>query len=133
MSFLDNLENNLKALENREERDPAKLQRDREQREADKKAAELRAPHAEALKSSAFTNELLTECRLLGQKQKMLVRFTWLGETLRLDAKEKRVELVPTPEGIVAVFTLDGQETKRAKVDLEKDDPAAFAKNWLNR
>lgn len=132
MSYSDNLENNLKALERQEERDPAKVQREREQREADQKAAVLRAPHADALKTSAFTNELLIECRLIGQRQKMLVRFTWLGETLRLDAKEKRVELVPTAEGIVAVFSVDGQETNRANVDLQRDDPAAFAHKWLD-
>ena len=131
MSFLDNLENNLKALEGREERDPAKLQRDKEQREADKKAAASRAPHAEALKSSAFTHELLTQCRVIGQQRKTLVRFTWIGERLRLDARETRVELVPTPEGIAAVFSVSGQETKRVSVNLEKDDPAAFARKWL--
>jgi hypothetical protein len=135
MSYSDNLENNLKALENQEERDPVKVQRERERREADKKAAVLRAPYAEALKSSAFTNALLTQCRAIGQGQRTHVRFTWVGETLRLDArqseKDKRMELVPMPEGIVAVFSVDGLETKRAKVNLEKDDPAAFAKKWL--
>ena len=137
MSYSDNLENNLKALERQEERDPAKVQREREQREADRKAAELRAPHAEALKRAAFTNQLLGQCRVIGQQQKMSVRFTWLGETLRLDARglqtenTKRVDLVPTPEGIAAVFSVDGEETKRAKVNLEKDDPAAFARKWL--
>lgn len=137
MSYSDNLENNLKALERQDERDPAKVQREREQRQADQKAAVLRAPYAEALKNSAFTNELLTQCRIIGQQQKMPVRFTWLGETLRLDAKQlqtenaRRAELVPTAEGIVTVFSVDGQEIKRAKVNLEKDDPAAFAKTWL--
>lgn len=33
MSFLDNLENNLKALEGREEKDPEQVKRDRERRE----------------------------------------------------------------------------------------------------
>ena len=137
MSYSDNLENNLKALERQEERDPAKVQREREQRDADQKAAVLRAPYAEALKTSAFTNQLLTHCRVIGQQHKLPVRFTWLGETLRLDAKElqaesaRRVELVPTAEGIVAVFSVDGQETKRAKLNVEKDDPAAFAREWL--
>ena len=60
MSFLDNLENDLKALENREERDPEKIKREQAQREADRAAALLRAPHAEALKTSPFTSDLLT-------------------------------------------------------------------------
>jgi hypothetical protein len=135
MSYSDNLENNLKALENQEERDPVKVQRERERREADKKSAVLRAPYAEALKRSAFTNQLLTECRVIGQAQRTHVRFTWVGEALRLDARQserdKRVEFEPTSEGVVAVFTVDGEETKRAKLDLERDDPAAFAKQWL--
>ena len=33
MSYLDNLENNLKALENQEERDPEKVKREQERRE----------------------------------------------------------------------------------------------------
>ena len=54
MSFLDNLENNLKALESREEKDPEKIKRDRERREAERMAALSRAPHADALKNSTF-------------------------------------------------------------------------------
>src|SRR5258708_6185042 len=104
MSFLDNLENNLKALENQDERDPQKVKREQERREADRTAALLRAPHLEVLKTSPFTLELLTQCRTIGRSQRILVQFTWLGETLRLDAKAKRMELVPTVEGITAVF-----------------------------
>jgi hypothetical protein len=131
MSFLDNLENNLKALENQEERDPVKVKRDQERRDADRKAALLRAPHAEMLKASPFTVELLTQCRAIGRGQRILVRFTWLGETLRLDAQEKRLELAPTPEGITAVFFLNGEETGRAIVDVQLDDAAALARRWL--
>lgn len=131
MSFLDNLENNLKALENREERDPEKIKRDQERREADRSAALLRAPHAEALKNSAFTSELLTECRTIGRGQRVLVQFTWIGENLRLDAKTKRMELIPTAEGITAVFSSDGAELERASVDLQADDASRLARRWL--
>lgn len=131
VSFLDNLENNLKALESREEKDPEKLQRDRARQEAERNAALLRAPHVEALKNSAFTSELLTQCRVIGHTQRVLVRFTWIGETLRLDAKEKRMELVPTPEGIAAVLYSDGRETAREIVDPKKNDPATLARRWL--
>ena len=44
MSFLDNLENNLKALESREEKDPEKIKRDHQRREADRSARSKRAP-----------------------------------------------------------------------------------------
>jgi len=131
MSFLDNLENNLKALESREERDPEKVKREQERREADRTSALLRAPHVEALRSSPFTSELLTQCRTIGHGQRVLVQFTWLGESLRLEAKAKRLELAPTAEGITAVFSLDGQETGRQAVDPKVDDPSALARLWL--
>jgi len=83
------------------------------------------------LKTSPFTMELLTQCRTIGHGQRILVRFTWLGETLRLDAQEKRLELAPTPEGITAVFSLNGEETRRATVDPLTDDAASLARGWL--
>jgi hypothetical protein len=131
MSFLDNLENNLNALERQEEKDPEKVKRDQERREADRKAALLRAPHVEALKTSPFTSELLTQCRTIGRVQRVLVQFTWIGETLRLDAKTKRLELIPTAEGITAVFSLDGAETGRATLEPQVDEAAALAERWL--
>jgi hypothetical protein len=135
MGFLDNLENNLKALENQEERDPEKVKRDRDRREADRSAALLRAPHVEALKKSPFTSDLLTQCRTLGNQgvhgQRVLVQFTWIGENLRLDARTKRLELIPTAEGIVAVFSVDGVETAREPVDPQSADAAALARRWL--
>jgi len=131
MSFLDNLENNLKALENQEEKDPEKVKRDHERQEAERQAALLRAPYVDALKSSAFTSALLTECRTIGHGQRVLVQFVWIGESLRLNAKNKRLELTPSTEGIVAVMSLDGMETARATVDPQKDDAAGLARLWL--
>src|SRR5258708_40249542 len=130
MSYLDNLENNLKALENQEERDPQKVKREQERREAERSAALLRAPFVDALKNSPFTLELLTQCRAIGHQQRVLVQFTWLGETLRLDAKEKRMLLTPTSEGIAAVVSLDGDETGRVNVDPRTDDARELASGW---
>jgi hypothetical protein len=132
MSFLDNLENNLKALENQEERDPEKVRREQERREAERTAALLRAPHLDALKKSPFTQELLTQCRAIGRGQRVLVNFTWIGETLRLDAKQKRLQLAPTAEGIIAVFSVNGDVTGHSKVDPQVDDAATLAERWLN-
>ena len=131
MSFLDNLENNLKALESQEEKDPEKVQRDRERRDAERNAALLRAPHVEALKNSAFTSDLLTQCRMIGRGQRVLVRFTWIGENLRLDANQKRMELTPLPTGIVAVLSSNGAATERIPVNPEADDAEALARRWL--
>jgi hypothetical protein len=61
----------------------------------------------------------------------VLVRFTWIGENLRLDAQAKRMELTPSAEGIVAVFSVDGAETGRAPVNPETDDAEALARRWL--
>jgi hypothetical protein len=132
MSFLDSLENNLKALESREEKDPEKLRREQEQREADRAAALLRAPHAEALQKSPYTSELLTQCRVIGHGQRVLVQFTWLGEVLRLDAKAKRLELRPTATGIEAHFFLDGEAKGTELVDLA-GSAEAFARRWLTQ
>jgi hypothetical protein len=51
MSFLDNLESNLKALESRNERDPEALAREAAAREAARSLALQIAPHAEALRN----------------------------------------------------------------------------------
>jgi hypothetical protein len=131
MSFLDNLENNLKALENQEEKNPEKVKRDRERREAERASALRRAPHAEALKTSEFTSRLLTQCRTVGRERRVLVQFTWIGENLRLDAAAKRLELTPTPEGIVAVFSFNGAEVSREMVDPRASDASALARRWL--
>ncbi len=131
MSFLDSLENNLKALESREEKDPEKLKRDQERCDAERSEALARAPHVEALKKSAFTSDLLTQCRTIGHGLRVLVRFTWIGDNLRLDAGPKRMELIPTGEGIVAVYSLHRAEVRRAKLDVSTADAGAFARDWL--
>jgi hypothetical protein len=131
MSFLDNLENNLKALENREERDPEKVKRDQERREAERTSALGRAPFVEALKKSPFISDLLTECRAVGRSQRVLVQFTWIGDNLRLDAQSKRMELVPTAEGIRAVLSKDGIEAEQVAVDTDRDNAGALARRWL--
>ena len=136
MSFLDNLESTLKALEAREEKDPAAVREQQQLREAERDAALRRAPFAEALKTSPFTNNLLGECRAQGRPLRVLVRFTWIGETLRLDARlndqDKRLELIPTADGIAAVSSVDGNETTRQYLDLNTADPASVAASWLN-
>jgi hypothetical protein len=130
MSFLDNLENQLKALEAREAFDAAADQRRRAAQEAGRRDAELTAPFAESLRNGPFTSELLTACRLIGHPLRLLVRPTWLGDTLRLEARSKRVDLVPTPQGVIARFFEDGEEQAACKVDL-KSNAADFARSWL--
>jgi len=130
MSFLDNLENNLKALESRTERDPAALAREAAAREEARSAALKIAPHAEALRKGAFTDCLLVACRSIGHSKRMLVRPTWVDSTLRLEAGSKRLELRPTADGIVAVFFDGSVEQEQTNVDLS-GDPTKLAEKWL--
>lgn len=130
MSYLDSLENNLKALERLEEKDPEQLLRDAEARDSERARALRIAPHADALRNGEFTSQFLTACRTVGHGLRMLVRFTWLEQTLRLEAKDKKLELQPTPEGIQAVFFVNGETVATEMLDLS-GDPVAFAHRWL--
>jgi hypothetical protein len=127
MSFLDNLENNLKALENRDERD---LGRERAAQQARKEESLRLAPIADALKQSPFTGQLLGACRTLGHARRLMVRPAWIQSTFRLEAGSRRLDLQPTPAGVEAVFFEDGAETARSPVDLASD-AQQLAERWL--
>jgi hypothetical protein len=130
MSFLDNLENNLKALESQEEKDPQALARKAAQREAARSAALEIAPYAEALRNGPFKDGLLTACREIGHRQRILVRPVWVDSVLRLEAGVKKMELRPTPSGVLAVFFHDGVEQESMPIDLSSD-PVKVAQKWL--
>jgi hypothetical protein len=130
MSFLDNLENNLKAMESREEKDPAAVARQVAAREASRAAALQIAPHAEALRKGPFKDGLLTACRDIGHRRRILVRPVWVDSTLRLEAGAKRLELRPSPDGVLAVSFLDGKEQETTLIDLNSD-PVKLAEKWL--
>jgi hypothetical protein len=130
MSFLDNLENNLKALESREQKDPEALAREAAAREANRSLALAVAPYSEALRNGPFKDGLLTACRELGHRRRMLVRPVWVESTLRLEAGTKRLELRPTPNGVLAVTFIDGKEHESTPIDLSSD-PVKLAEKWL--
>jgi hypothetical protein len=130
MSFLDNLENNLKALESREQKDPAALAREAAAREANRSLALAIAPYSEALRNGPFKDGLLTACRELGHRRRMLVRPVWVESTLRLEAGTKRLELRPTPNGVLAVTFINGKEHESTPIDLSSD-PVKLAEKWL--
>jgi len=131
MSFLDNLENNLKALESREQKDPEALAREAAAREANRSLALAVAPYSEALRNGPFKDGLLTACRELGHRRRMLVRPVWVESTLRLEAGTKRLELRPTPNGVLAVTFIDGKEHESTPIDLSSD-PVKLAEKWLD-
>ena len=130
MSFLDNLESTLKALESRDERDPEALARAAAAREAARSLALEIAPYAEALRNGPFKDGLLTACRDIGHRRRMLVRPVWMESTLRLEAGTEKLELRPTPSGVLAVFIDEGKERESTLVDLASD-PVKLAEKWL--
>ena len=121
MSFLDNLENNLKALENLE----AGGIDDRKRREAERERAIAAAPWAERLKNSAYVGKLMRDLTKAGFARRMKVHFVWIGRSLRLEAMGERAELEPTPGGVEAVF-----DHRRLPIDLE-GEPDALIGAWM--
>jgi hypothetical protein len=129
MSFLDNLENNLKSLESGEQaRDDT--DRERRARETNRAAAMAAAPHAEELRKAPFTAELLKQATRVGFSMRTKVNIAWLGSTLRLEAREKRLELRPTAAGVVAVYIENGNEVRTEDVNL-KGDAEKLVRRWL--
>ena len=129
MSFLDNLENSLKSLETSEE-GRATLESEQRLRERNRAAAQAAAPSAEELKKGPFTTALLRDAARVGHSLRTKIHIVWLGSTLRLEAREKRLELRPTAGGIVAAYIENGVETRIEPLDLQ-GDPEQLIRAWL--
>ena len=129
MSFLDNLENNLKSLESAEQLRDEKERLNRS-RGAERAEALAAAPWADELKKGPYTADLLKQATRIGFSLRVKVHIAWIGTTLRLEARERRLELRPTPDGIVAVFLQNGHEPRTLPLDL-KGDPAELVRAWL--
>ena len=129
MSFLDNLENSLKSLESSEQgkEDAERAHRTREQERAQAQAV---APFAEQLKQSPYTAELLKQAARVGFSLRTKIHIAWLGSTLRLEARDKRLELRPTARGIVAAYIENGQEMRSEPCDLT-GSPEELVRGWL--
>jgi hypothetical protein len=129
MSFLDNLENNLKSLESQEEGKES-AERAARTRDAQRASAQAVAPWAEQLKKGPFTAELLKQAARVGFSLRTKVNIAWLGTTLRLEAREKRLELRPTASGIVTAYLENGAEIRREPLDLASD-AGELVRRWL--
>ena len=129
MSFLDNLENNLKSLESVEE---GKDEKERQQRERQMRtaSAQAAAPYADELKKGPYTAELLKQSARVGHSLRLKVHVAWLGTTLRLEARERRLKLRPTRDGIVTAYLENNQETRTEPLDL-KGNPEELLRAWL--
>ena len=128
MSFLDNLESTLKNLEGANEKDTGK---DRARRNEEKARALAVAPHAELLKTGPFVNEFLTHAVRIGHASRTKINMLWLGNVLRVDAKERRLEFRPEAHGVEALFFEDGEEIRRETLDLTTASPEKVASAWL--
>jgi hypothetical protein len=129
MSFLDNLESNLKNLESREEGTADDL-RTRARKDSERATAQAAAGYAEQLKKGPYTAELLRHATRIGHSMRTKVNLSWIGSTLRLEARARRLELRPTPEGVAAVFIENGREVRTHPLDLS-DNPEGLAREWL--
>jgi hypothetical protein len=129
MGFLDNLESNLKALESRDESANTSKE-DRQRREQEQELARAAAPYAEQLQSGPFVKELLTQATMIGHTMRTKVHMAWLGTTLRLEARDRKLELRPTGEGVVAAFLENNVQVRTQNVDLS-GDPKELAQLWL--
>lgn len=130
MSFLDNLENNLKSLESQEEGKES-AERQHRAREMERASIQAIAPYAEELKKSPFTAGLLTQAARVGHSLRVKVHVAWLGTTLRLEARERRLELRPTASGIVAAYLENGQEVRTTPLDLN-GNPEELVRQWIS-
>jgi len=128
MSFLDNLESTLKNLEGANDRD---MRPQQQQQSSDERARTLAAaPYAEELRKGAFANEFLTHAVKIGHSSRTKINMLWVGNPLRAEARERRLELRPTADGVRAVFHEDGEETASEILDL-KSNPEDLARRWL--
>lgn len=129
MSYLDNLENNLKSMEAQEER--GSRASDHRSRLDMAKAKAAAAPHAEQLRKGPFATELMNEAVRIGHGLRTKVYISWVEGTLRLEAREHRLELKPTAEGVMARFCEKGTVVKQQKVNLN-GSPKRLAEEWLS-
>ncbi|MGD0361244.1 MAG: hypothetical protein ABSC93_10270 [Bryobacteraceae bacterium] len=129
MSFLDNLESNLKSMESREERGDQNS-RDAKTRDSERARTQASASYAEQLRKGPYAAELLRQATRLGHAMRTKVHLAWLGTTLRLEARGAKLELRATPSGVVAAFIEDHAEVRSMPVDLG-GNPESLAREWV--
>jgi hypothetical protein len=127
MDFLDSLENSLKNLESREERDSSTVQR----RQDERNRALQAAPWAEKLKNSEYTRQLFNEAAAAGHRLRAKVYMAWIDTVLRLEAKGRWCELRPAPDGIEAEFVRPDGSKETTKIDLT-GSPEQLLHHWLD-
>lgn len=107
------------------------MNRDQQKREAEKANARAAAPYAEQLRNGSFTTELLNEATRIGHGFRTKVYMTWMENTLRLEAREHRLELKPTPTGVKAQFFVKNEPGKSEMVELTGANAKSLAERWM--
>jgi hypothetical protein len=126
MSFLDNLENSLKSLESREERDPGEQQRKNDERMRTRAAA----PWAEKLRTSEYTKQLFEQAAIAGHRIRTKIYMAWIDSALRLEARDRKLELRPNADGVTASMIEPDGTTKTVPLDLN-GKPEELLEQWL--
>ena len=126
MSFLDNLENDLKALESRDQGGLDQTER----RDRERELALAAAPWAERLKREPFASALMQQATLGGRQRRIKVNLMWIGTTLRLEARGHRLELRPGAKGVAAVFLRASEQIRQEPIDLA-GDPQKLVGEWM--
>jgi hypothetical protein len=114
MSFLDNLENNLKAMESLE----ASGLDDRKRRELERERSIASAPWAERLKKSPYVGKLMRDLTRAGFPRRMKMNFVWIGRALRIEAVDQRLELQPTPVAWMPCLRIAASDKPRCRAGL---------------
>lgn len=130
MGFLDNLESDLKSLESANEREDASGSKNR--RDADRAARIALQPSVERLRKSAFTDHLLRAAQQESFRIRARINVVWVGDVLRLDLPNKRLELRPVPGGVQAIATFNGVPVEPALVDFS-GDAMQLLQGWLSK
>ena len=129
MSFLDNLESTLKNMESAGDR---ASRHDSLRRQSERSESRAAAPFVEELKKGPFVNEFLTHAVRIGHGKRMKINMNWIGNALRVEARERRLEFRPTPDGVLLMFFEDGVESASELADLKKTNPERLAERWLD-
>ncbi len=104
--------------------------RDHARREVERARARAVAPLTEELRKGAFTTELLNEATRIAYGFRTKVYKTWLDGTFRLEAREHRLELKATADGVVAQFSVNKEPTGEEIVDLN-GNAKKLAEKWM--
>lgn len=126
MGFLDNLESSLDSLERQDERDGSNAER----RAEDRQRSLAVGPAAEQLKNSPWTKQLFDSSAIVGHRLRAKVYIAWIDSTLRLEARGRALELVPTADGVQARYEKAGEPVTQP-VDFDSS-PEDLLNQWLS-